>query len=328
MSTFTVTGIPATRRSTGVRVFLWLLLILALLAAGVIAFAYFITRSALPQLDGNLPVKGLSAAVKVTRDSHGVPAIEASTLEDLFLAQGYVTAQDRLWKMDIMRRFAAGELSEILGEDTLKIDREQRILGLRAAARKGLQAASPRDRGYFDAYARGVNAFIESHSGSLPIEFRILKYRPKPWQAEDSIVIANQMVKDLNYYTFGDTLAREKILAKLGPELTADLYVNRSWHDRPPTVMKEDLTDQDTQGDSDDEDDDDDGPDNLVTQHIAPAAIWAQHAPEAVNGSNDWVVSGAHTVTGKPLLSDDMHLGHQMRSEEHTSELQSRPHLV
>jgi penicillin amidase len=253
--------------------------------------------------------------VKVTRDSHGVPAIEAATLEDLFLAQGYVTAQDRLWQMDIMRRFAAGELSEILGQDTLKVDREQRILGLRAAARKSLQSASARDRVYFDAYARGVNAFIDSHGSSLPIEFRILKYRPKPWQAEDSIVIANQMVKDLNYYSFGDTLAREKILAKLGPELSADLYVNRSWHDRPPTVMRADLkdNDQENQGDSDDDDDDDAGPDTSVTQQRGTASqIWAQRAPEAVNGSNDWVVSGAHTVTGKPLLSNDMHLGHQM----------------
>jgi penicillin amidase len=216
--------------------------------------------------------------------------------------------------MDVMRRFAAGELSEILGEDTLKIDREQRILGLRGAAKKSLGMANLRDRSYVDAYARGVNAFIDAHGDSLPIEFRILKYRPKPWQAEDSIVIANQMVKDLNYYSLPDALAREKILAKLGPELTADLYVNRSWHDRPPTVMREDLTDQEKQGDSnDDEDDDDDsGPDNAVTQRTAPHEIWAQHAPEAVNGSNDWVVSGAHTVTGKPLLSNDMHLGHQM----------------
>jgi len=318
MSTLTVTSVPAARRSAGIRIFLWLLLVLALLLAAVAAFAYFVARSALPKLDGDLAVKGLSAPVKVTRDSHGVPAIEAATLEDLFLAQGYVTAQDRLWQMDIMRRFAAGELSEILGEDTLKLDREQRILGLRAAARKGLQTASARDRVYFDAYARGVNAFIESHSSSLPLEFRILKYRPKPWQAEDSIVIANQMVKDLNYYSFGDALAREKILAKLGPELTADLYVNRSWHDRPPTVMRADLNDKDTdkdQGDSDDDDDDDAGPDTSVTkqqQRGAAVEIWAQHAPEAVNGSNDWVVSGTHTVTGKPLLSNDMHLQHQM----------------
>jgi penicillin amidase len=314
MSTFTVASVPAARQSSGRRILLWLMLILIVLAAAAVSYGYFIARSALPQLDGKLQVKGLSAAVKVTRDSHGVPAIEAATLEDLFFAQGYVTAQDRLWQMDVMRRFGAGELSDILGPDTLKIDREQRVLGLRAAAKKSLQLASARDRSYFEAYARGVNAFIETHGNSLPIEFHLLKYRPKPWQVEDSLVIANQMVKDLNFFTFGDMLARERILAKLGPELTADLYVNRSWHDRPPTVMREDLNDEQNHGDSnDDEDDDDDGPDNSVTQQkSAGVEIWAQHAPEAVNGSNDWVVSGAHTVTGKPLLSDDMHLGHQM----------------
>jgi penicillin amidase len=321
MGTLTATGAPVARRSAGLRVFLWLLLILALLVAGVVAYAYFVARSALPQLDGSLQVKGLSAAVRVTRDGHGVPAIEAATLEDLFLAQGYVTAQDRLWQMDIMRRFGAGELSEILGDATLNVDREQRILGLRAAARKSLQTASPRDQSYFDAYARGVNAFIEAHGRSLPIEFRILKYRPKPWLAEDSIVIANSMVKDLNYYTFGDVLDREKILAKLGPELTSDLYINRSWHDRPPTVMRGDLNDQQDKGDPDDEDED--GPDNSVTQQRGPAEIWAQHAPEAVNGSNDWVVSGAHTVTGKPLLSNDMHLGHQMPNIWYEAHLKS-----
>ena len=317
MSTVTATGVPVSRRSTGIRVVLWLILIVLLVAGGALAYAYFAARSALPQLDGSLQVKGLSSAVKVTRDGHGVPAIEAATLEDLFFAQGYVTAQDRLWQMDVMRRFGAGELSEILGEGTLKVDREQRILGLRAAAKKSLALASPRDRSYFDAYARGVNAFIDAHGRSLPIEFRILNYRPKPWQSEDSIVIANQMVKDLNYYTFPETLSREKILAKVGPELAADLYVNRSWHDRPPTVMREDLNDQDNQTDSDDEDDDDDaGPDNSVTRQEGAAEILAQrafeHSREAVNGSNDWVVSGAHTVTGKPLLSNDMHLGHQM----------------
>ena len=319
-----MTGVPVSRRSTGRRVLLGLLLIL-LLVAGAAAYAYLLARSALPQLDGRLQVKGLSAAVKVTRDSHGVPAIEAATLEDLFLAQGYVTAQDRLWQMDVMRRFAAGELSEILGEDTLKIDREHRILGLRAAARKSLQMASPRDHSYFEAYARGVNAFVETHGSGLPIEFRILHYRPKPWQAEDSIVIANQMVKDLNYFSFGDMLAREKILAKLGPELTADLYVNRSWHDRPPTVMREDLANQENQGDSNDEDEDDDETlDNSVTQlKSTESEIWAQGVPEAVKGSNDWVVSGAHTVTGKPLLSDDMHLGHQMPNLWYEAHLKS-----
>src|SRR6202023_2137328 len=120
--------------------------ILILLVVGVVAYAYIIARAALPRLDGSLSVRGLSAPVKVTRDGHGVPSIEAASLEDLFLAQGYVTAQDRLWQMDVMRRFGAGELSEILGEDTLKLDREQRILGLRAAAKKAIAMASERDR--------------------------------------------------------------------------------------------------------------------------------------------------------------------------------------
>ncbi|HEY1658838.1 MAG TPA: penicillin acylase family protein [Candidatus Sulfotelmatobacter sp.] len=328
MSTPTAIGVPAFRRSPFWKIVSWFLLVIALLVAGVVTYAYFVARSALPQIDGSISVPGLSSPVKVTRDHHGVPTIEAANLQDLFSAQGYVTAQDRLWQMDIMRRFAAGELSEILGEDTLKVDREQRILGLRDAAKKSLAMATPRDCSYFDAYARGVNAFIEAHRDRLPIEFRILKYRPKPWQAEDSIVIANQMVKDLNYYTFRDAFTREKILAKLGPELTNDLYVNHSWHDRPPTVMRENLEDQQKQNqnspnDGDDDDEDDPGPDNAITQQRRMIEFWADGTPEAVNGSNDWVVSGAHTITGKPLLSNDMHLGHQMPNLWYEAHLKS-----
>jgi penicillin amidase len=284
-----------------------------LILAGAAGYGWFVAHSALPQLDGRLQISGLSAPVTVTRDGHGVPTIEAASLEDLFFAQGYVTAQDRLWQMDMMRRYGSGELSEILGDGTLKVDREQRILGLRAAAKKSLEMTTPRDRNYYEAYARGVNAYIGTHGDRLPIEFRVLHYGPKPWQAEDSVVVANSMVKDLNYHYFFDALSREKILAKLGPELTADLYVNRSWHDRPPTVMREDLGEPDTNnGDSDDEDDED-SPDNSVTRkspRVAPTVFPEEGLP--VNGSNDWVVSGAHTVTGKPLLSNDMHLGHQM----------------
>jgi penicillin G amidase len=325
MSTFTTTGVTVSRGSLGWRIVRWIFGFLLIVVLAALGCGYFIVHSALPQLDGKIAVKGISGAVKVTRDQHGVPTIEAASMEDLFFAQGYVTAQDRLWQMDIMRRFASGELSEILGADTVKVDREQRILGLRAAAKKSIALLNERDRSYFEAYARGVNAFIEAHANSLPLEFRILKYRPKPWLVEDSNVIANQMVKDLNFYPFRDALIREKILAKLGPELTADLYVNRSWHDRPPTVMRESLDDQQDQNDTNDDDDDDDddwGPDNAVTQRKA-AELWAQGAPEAVNGSNNWVISGAHTVSGKPLLSNDMHLGHQMPNLWYESHLKS-----
>src|SRR5208337_2869234 len=137
-------------------------LLLVALIAGV-WWLYWIARSALPQLDGSVSVAGISSKVRVVQDGRGVPTLEAASLDDLFFAQGYVTAQDRLWQMDVMRRFGSGELSEILGEDTLKLDREQRILGLRAAATKSLALASERDRRFYEDYARGVNAFIASH---------------------------------------------------------------------------------------------------------------------------------------------------------------------
>jgi len=313
MSTVELTRAPSSRRTFAIRILGWILLLVLILIGAALGYAYLVAHSALPQLDGDIRVPGLSSAVTVTRDPHGVPTITAQSLPDLFFAQGYVTAQDRLWQMDVMRRAGSGELSEVLGEDTLKMDREQRILGLRAAAQKSLARVSERDRSFLEAYAMGVNAYMAGHSDRLPIEFRILRYAPKPWLPEDSLVIANQMVKELNYYYFADTFSHEKVLARLGPELTADLYVNQSWHDRPPTVMRDDLSDQSGKNASDsddDEDDDSDPSDNSVTQMRFQAGVPSDEI--AVNGSNDWVVSGAHTVTGKPLLSNDMHLGHQM----------------
>jgi penicillin G amidase len=312
------------RRATWRVIALFLIAVLIAVLAGL-AWLYSVTRAALPQLDGSVKVAGLSAKVSVSRDGHGVPTIDASNLDDLFFAQGYVTAQDRLWQMDVMRRFAAGEISEILGADYLKHDREQRILGLRVAAQKALEVSSPQTRVHFEAYARGVNAYIESHRDRLPIEFRILRYSPRLWAQEDSELIAAQMVKDLNHYPYGDALDREKILAKLGPELTADLYVNSSWHDRPPTVTRPSL-EQNTGSENEDDERDKRSPvGSSVAKLTAPTfsnpvraslARDLEPDPDAdgrmVVGSNNWVVSGAHTVSGKPLLSNDMHLGHQM----------------
>jgi len=300
------------------------LIAILIAALGGLAWLYWMARSALPQLDGSVKVAGLSAKVTVIRDGHGVPTIDAANLEDLFFAQGYVTAQDRLWQMDVMRRFAAGEISEILGADFLKHDREQRILGLRVAAQKAVEVSSAQTRAHFEAYARGVNAYIESHRDRLPIEFRILRYSPRLWAQEDSALIAAQMVKDLNHYPYGDALDREKILAKLGPELTADLYVNSSWHDRPPTVARPSL--EENTGSEDDEQDKRSPVSSSVAQLTATPAFRDlvgaglaralepdSHADaRLVVGSNNWVVSGAHTASAKPLLSNDIHLGHQM----------------
>ncbi|HKS77213.1 MAG TPA: penicillin acylase family protein [Terriglobales bacterium] len=301
MSTYPGVAVPH-RSSLLLRILLWTVIILFVLFAVAAIGFYSIARSALPQLDGTLSVPGLSAPVTVTRDHHGIPTIEAANLDDLFFAQGYVTAQDRLWQMDGMRRFAAGELSEILGPDYIKVDKEQRILGMRQAARKALTTFSPENRLRFEDYARGVNAYIDSHHDDLPLEFRILHYQPRPWTPEDSTVIAAQMVKDLNHDP--NILSREKILDKLGPELAADLYPNSSMHDHPPTATPSSLEGKP----ADDENEEDETPSPSSVTRAVPAA---DRDPFAV-GSNDWVVSGAHTVSGKPLLSDDMHLGHQM----------------
>ncbi len=359
-------------------------LLLVALIVGV-WWLYWIARRPLPQLDGSVAVPGISAKVRVVRDEHGVPTIEAATLEDLFFAQGYVTAQDRLWQMDLLRRAAAGELSEVIGDATVQMDREQRILGLRIAAEAAEKKISARDRVYFDAYARGVNAFLESHrdrlSLKLGLEFRLLKYTPRPWTVTDSLLVGARMVQDLNHYSYQRALTREKVLAKLGPELTADLYVNSSWRDRPPTeVRRIDEEPAIRSGESDEDEDDDeeevdpDGGSSRITSaapavsapqglksvredSVVPPGLesslslfpalkrWAklgrpsgagffsgteysfgagfssgiryssgdEYSDDSFRpGSNDWVVSGQHTVSGKPLLSNDMHLDHQM----------------
>ena len=286
------------------------LLLLAILAA--VSWLYLTARSPLPQLEGRVAVPGISAKVRVIRDGHGVPTIEAATPEDLFFAQGYVTAQDRLWQMDVLRRAAAGELAEILGEDLVKMDREQRILGLRAAAQNAEKLMSPRDRRYFEAYARGVNAFAESHRDRLALEFRLLKYSPRPWSVNDSLLVGARMVQDLNHYSYARALTREKILAKLGPELTADLYVNSSWRDRPPLASRPRMDQEAPASMGDEEDDNEDEGEPVGEGSSLTSQLSAAETDAFRQGSNNWVVSGQHTVTGKPLLSNDMHLDHQM----------------
>jgi penicillin amidase len=302
------------------RLIFYFLGVILLFLAGAAVWLYSLAQSALPQLDGRLHVQGLSAPVTVVRDTHGAPTINAANFDDLFFAQGYVAAQDRLFQMDGMRRFAGGELAEVLGSDYLEHDRQQRILGLRVAARKTIEILPVEERSHFEAYAQGVNAYIDAHRNRLPLEFRILRYSPRPWTAEDSALIGAQMVEDLST-TPRHALIREKILAKLGPDLTADLYVNSSWHDRPPTVSRPNL-DQEIkeknkeQNDDDDDDDDDSDTDTSVTGLMprpdAPAPPLFLDERPLMSGSNNWVVSGAHTVSGKPLLSNDMHLAHQM----------------
>ncbi len=157
-----------------------LVVVVVLLVVAVVAAVLFV-RSPLPNVSGKLDVAGLQAPVTVYRDAWGVPNIFAENEHDLFFAQGYVTAQDRLFQMEFQRRAGAGRLSEVLGEATLDTDRFLRTLGVYRAAQQDLAALSPETLSYLQAYADGVNAFIAEAGNDLPLEFRILGYQPEPW---------------------------------------------------------------------------------------------------------------------------------------------------
>src|SRR5438067_2608908 len=146
-----------------------------------------------------LALKGLHAPVSVRRDERGIPHIEAANDEDLYFAQGYATAQDRLWQMDLLRRTARGELAEVLGPLALDEDKQHRTYGFGALADNLAAHLTPPERALLEAYAAGVNAYIASlDAKSLPPEFQILQYQPRPWRPADSIIIGKSFAEALS----------------------------------------------------------------------------------------------------------------------------------
>lgn len=309
---------PQARRGRRVlRLALWSvggLSVLVLLMAGAgVWWLRSATLAALPKLDGSVQAAGLTAPVTVRRDAHGVPHIDAGNQHDLFFAQGYVTAQDRLWQMDAYRRNANGELAEVMGPSLLQHDIAQRVFEFRNTAQRVYEHMPAADRAYLDDYARGVNAFIAMHGDTLPPEFRLLHYHPRPWSGVDSISVGIMMVQTLDTH-WDVKLSRERISQSLhNARLEADLYPVGSWRDRPPTGMEtEPARPQQTSTEADDDEDDDraqtrrETPDDLRALH---ALLGADRCDGCMPGSNNWVVAGAHTASGRPLLSNDMHLG-------------------
>ncbi len=288
----------------------WLVLVIIILvAAAVFGGAFWLKRAmraSLPQIDGTAKLPGLSAQVAVRRDEHGVPHIEAANLDDLFVAQGYVTAQDRLWQMDMTRRYVAGEIAEVLGKSLVPHDRVQRLLEMRPTAERIVAGLSPRDRRYFDDYARGVNSFIASHQNSLPAEFSVLMSKPLPWQPVDSVLILLGMVQ-MEDERWNSKLEHEQVLAKLGPTLAADLYPVGSWRDHPPTQAVPDLTaPQPSIPDIPLDESQSSIQDLLKLRRL----LNHDNCDGCATGSNEWAISGAHTASGKPLMSNDMHITH------------------
>ena len=342
----TAPGVRRSKPRLALRIVIFILVLLLIAFLGFDFWFYRAVKNSQVQRDGVVRLSGLTAPVTVTYDSLGVPNISAANIPDLFFAQGYITAQDRLWQMDMLRRFTSGDLAVILGPEYVKFDRENRILGLRDVAGKAAAQMDPQTRSQFEAYAAGVNAYIEQHRKTLPMEFRFLGYAPHVWTVEDSLLAGLSMTEFLNHWLYKDKLEKEKILARLGPELTADLFVNTSWRDHPPIPATSIENDEPGELPPDEEEEeeqqsapkqksklDNPGP----AGRIASALVGDKQLREAPNslpqasqqflaglrsaaegpiyaeqhlrpGSNNWVVSGAHTAAGKPLLSNDMHL--------------------
>jgi penicillin G amidase len=247
-------------------------IVIALALVAVLAAVYWFAWRPLPQRSGTIQ-SGVAAPVTVTFDQLGEPHIRAASMEDALFAQGYVTAQDRLFQMDALRRFSSGELAEVLGPSLIESDKESRRLRLRRTAEQGYLQLPAEDRAAFGAYTRGVNAYISTHLDNLPIEFTMVGYQPRPWSAIDSMLICLHMFRDLTT-TYRTELIKSDMLA---------------------------------------------GGDTAKVNFLFPPRSGSEIQP----GSNAWVVAGSHTASGKPLLSNDMHLEYSLPGIWYMAHLQA-----
>ncbi len=262
-------------------------LILLLLALGL-GGGYLVLLRSLPQMSGTIAVPGLQAKVEIVRDRNDIPHIYAGSIPDADFALGYVHAQERLWQMEMNRRIAAGRLSEVLGPAALNTDKFLRTLGIHRAAEAALAHLDPATRAGLEAYAAGVNAFLATRSGPLPPEFLIFRFTPEPWTPADSVGWIKIMALDLSR-NWSDELFRLRLASHLSPK-QIDEFLPPYPGDAPLAVT--DLAPLYRQIGA------------LAKQVAAIARPPLPHD----GGSNDWVVAGRWSVTGKPLLANDPHL--------------------
>lgn len=278
------------------------LLVLAGLGTGT---GVYLVRGGFPQTRGELALAGLMAPVEVLRDRWGIPHIFAQNAHDLFLAHGYIHAQDRLWQMEFNRRAASGRLAEVVGDVALATDRFIRTVGLRRAAEAELARTDPETRDALELYAAGVNAYLAEHRG-LPLEFTLLRFRPEPWSPVDSLAYGKLIAWHLGGHWNAQAL-RAHLVSRFGAKAMRLLM--------PPYP--------------------DDAP--IIVPSEAHYATWdsaalirlleADQAPAGI-GSNNWVVAGTKTTTGKPILANDPHLEAQMPSIWYEMHLVGGPYNV
>lgn len=270
------------------------LLIIAMILGGM---GVRFVRRPWPQISGAISVPGLSAPVEVIRDQWGIPQIYAQNEHDLLFAQGYVHAQDRLWQMEITRRVCSGTLGEIIGQPVLDLDRFFRTLRLRQVAEQSWAELDSDSRTILEVYAEGVNAYIQSHSDSLPLEFTVLGFRPEPWTPIDSLAWRSmlELYMSLNQRL---ELLQAQVIARLGKEAAQQLFSPPIEY--PQIVVPEEV-------------------DNypwLQDVRFADLPVvdeWLGN-PYGNWGSNNWSVHGSRTATHLPLLANDIHMDLPMPS--------------
>ncbi|MGB9996829.1 penicillin acylase family protein [Streptomyces pseudogriseolus] len=337
-----------------------LVLVLVLALIGGVAYgAYWsvsTVRASFPQTKGSITLEGLSGPVDVRRDGYGIPQIYASSDEDLFMAQGYVQAQDRFYEMDVRRHMTSGRLSEMFGAGQVDNDAFLRTLGWdRIAKQEYEEKLSPATKKYLQAYAKGVNAYLEGKEGKdISLEYAALSfendYKPGAWTPVDSVAWLKAMAWDLRG-NMQDEIDRALLTSRLGPKQIADLYPSYPY-DRNKPVVQEGGYDENSgtfeaEGGSGDGEGDGDGTgsgegtgsgDGAGSELGGGTGAGAEgdaagfesqltglqrvleDLPTAVGvngdgiGSNSWVVSGEHTVSGKPLLANDPHLSASLPS--------------
>ncbi len=261
------------------------LIIMALLAPVVGAGLYVWLRTSLPDIDGTITVEGVSGPVDILRDEWGIPHIHADSPEDAYFGLGFAHAQDRFFQMEMQRRGAQGRIAELLGSVAVDNDRFLRLLDLYRAARSSLVALSPEARTVLEAYSDGVNAWLATRSGPPAPELALLlANEPEPWHPADSVSWLKVMALFLSG-NWREEALHAALVQRLGPEKAASFF--------PPS------------------------PDSDITvigreeevDFAEFASFFARLLPDTDNGSNNWAVSGAHTVSGSPLTANDPHLG-------------------
>mgnify|MGYP001408568261 CR=1 FL=1 len=264
------------------RILAGLVVLVIALVGGVALY----TLSSLPQVDGRLTVRGLAAAVQIARDADGVPLISGADDADVAFGLGFVHAQDRLFQMELQRRYGAGRLAEIFGDQAVPIDRQMRVLGLYRAAETAVGQLSAPVRRVLEAYSAGVNAFLAARRGALPPEFLLLRFRPEPWRPADTLVWGKLMDLELagNYRA---ELLRARLARTVSAEDLAFLYPE--YPKNAPTTLAELVP---------------------LYRRLPLGRLYAALPPVVgpIHASNNWVVDGAHSASGKPLLANDPHL--------------------